>query len=75
MAGYRCPNCGNNLTSYKTDRQSAGEREVVLQWAMCERCSHVALRDWSFSTPEPTVGRKGRHAAGRFEQSASRGTG
>ena len=43
-----CPNCGNRLVSHRTDRQTVGQREVVLQWNICQRCRHVALREWSF---------------------------
>jgi endogenous inhibitor of DNA gyrase (YacG/DUF329 family) len=46
-----CPNCGYRLVSYRTDRQAAGRREVVLKWSLCPRCRHVALESWSFGEP------------------------
>ena len=43
-----CPNCGDRLTSHRTDRQVVSrQREVLLFWFICESCSHVALREWS----------------------------
>jgi C4-type Zn-finger protein len=50
----QCPNCGRRLVSYRTDRQSVRERDVILRWAICVHCRHVALETWSFaeSTPE-----------------------
>lgn len=44
-----CPNCGRHLVDYRTDRQSAGRREVELRWSICEHCRHVALDSWSFA--------------------------
>ena len=46
-----CPNCGYPLISYRTDRQPAGRREVILKWSLCTRCRHVALQSWSFGDP------------------------
>lgn len=44
----RCPNCGETLSSYRTDRQAVGQREAVLEWTICPGCRHVALDHWSF---------------------------
>lgn len=52
MEEMQCPNCGHGLKGHKTERQSAGDRDVILQWVMCENCSHVALRNWTFSARE-----------------------
>lgn len=43
-----CPNCGDRLVAYRRDRQSAGQARVLLQWAICEGCQHVALLEWQF---------------------------
>lgn len=43
----QCPNCTGKLVYFRTDHQTAGDREVVLQWSMCNRCRHVALQNWS----------------------------
>ncbi len=43
-----CPNCGDRLINHRTDRQVVStQREVLLSWFICVRCSHVALREWS----------------------------
>jgi len=44
----KCPNCGHQLVSHRTDRQAMGNRDVVMQWNICTRCRHVALGQWSF---------------------------
>ena len=51
-----CPNCGDRLISHRTDRQVVSkQREVLLCWFICVRCSHVALREWSVEEqPAPT---------------------
>jgi hypothetical protein len=41
-----CPNCGDELVDYRTDRQSTGGREVILSWTMCSGCRHVGLKKW-----------------------------
>ncbi|MDQ2744490.1 MAG: hypothetical protein M3Z66_19660 [Chloroflexota bacterium] len=46
-----CPNCGNRLRTDRAVRQTAGAREVVLQWLICESCRHVMLAHWSFVEP------------------------
>lgn len=48
-----CPNCGCTLVNYRTDRQSAGRREVLLRWNICTRCHHVSLQHWAFTDPIP----------------------
>jgi hypothetical protein len=47
-----CPNCGDQLVDFRTDRQSTGGREVILSWTMCSRCRHVALKKWMVAHPE-----------------------
>lgn len=46
-----CPNCGHDLVSHRTDRQSVGEQEVVLRWTICPQCSHVGLGHWFVVDP------------------------
>lgn len=47
-----CPNCGDDLLDYRTDRQSTGGREVILSWTMCTGCRHVGLKKWMVAHPE-----------------------
>jgi hypothetical protein len=42
----RCPNCGGELATYRTIRQTAGRREATLYWSICLECRHVALQKW-----------------------------
>jgi hypothetical protein len=49
MDGDHCPNCGDRLVDYRTDRQSAGTRDVLLSWIICVGCRHVGLKQWSFA--------------------------
>ena len=49
MGEMFCPNCGHHLVAYRTERQSAGHRDVVLQWMICTHCRHVALEKWSWN--------------------------
>lgn len=49
MAEMICPNCGHHLVGYRTERQSAGRREIDLHWMICEHCRHVGLKQWSFA--------------------------
>lgn len=49
MSETTCPNCGRVLVNYRTDRQSAGRREVELKWTICAHCRHVALDSWAFA--------------------------
>lgn len=44
-----CPNCGGRLANYRTQRQTAGQRQAILRWSICVRCQHVALQDWSMT--------------------------
>ena len=48
-----CPNCGCTLVNYRTDRQPAGHREVLLQWNICVHCHHVSLQHWAFTDRIP----------------------
>lgn len=43
-----CPNCGEELVRFRTDRQMSGTQEVEMEWAICEGCRHVALSNWQF---------------------------
>lgn len=47
-----CPNCGDQLVDYRTDRQSTGGREVILSWMICSTCRHVGLKKWMIAHPE-----------------------
>lgn len=42
-----CPNCGHQLVGYRTERQSGGRRDFLLEWSICTNCQHVALQQWS----------------------------
>lgn len=46
MKNADCPNCGHGLVDYRTDRQSTGGREVILNWMICVACRHVGLKKW-----------------------------
>lgn len=64
MNDNQCPNCGGNLEKYRTDHQIAGTQEATLEWAMCDTCSHVALRNWTFDRgpiPSATIPRRVYH--------------
>lgn len=50
--GDDCPNCGGQLVDYRTDRQSTGGREVLLNWTICTSCRHVGLRTWMIAHAE-----------------------
>ena len=43
-----CPNCGYALQGLRQQRQQAGTNEVVLYWAICAQCRHVALHQWAY---------------------------
>lgn len=61
-----CPNCGETLESFRTDRQAAGEREVILYWMICPACRHVALDHWELDKEAVSGGdRAGLHSARR----------
>lgn len=65
-----CPNCGDQLVDYRTDRQSTGGREAILTWMICSRCRHVGLKKWMIvhaenPKPQPRAG----HAADDTPQS------
>lgn len=49
MTEMKCPNCGQHLVGHRNDRQTAGDRQVLLHWMICTSCRHVALRDWTFA--------------------------
>jgi hypothetical protein len=46
-----CPNCGYALKGLRQQRQQVGANEVVLYWAVCARCRHVALYQWAYVEP------------------------
>lgn len=45
----RCPNCGNELTRYRTDKQMARSGEMIMFWDICPRCRHIALEHWEYA--------------------------
>ncbi len=49
MTELYCPNCGHRLDAPRTDRQPAGRRDVLLEWAMCGACQHVRLVSWELT--------------------------
>ena len=51
-----CPNCGHLLTKFRTDRRTTRHRAVELEWLICPRCRHVALKSWSFVKEAVTSG-------------------
>ena len=54
-----CPNCDGRLTHFRTDRQIAGSREVIMHWSICIRCRHVALDNWHFNDVASAASRSG----------------
>ncbi len=44
-----CPNCGGSMVMLRRDRQSTGQRDVVLEWMVCVACRHVRLDHWAFA--------------------------
>lgn len=62
MDEMTCPNCGHHLTAYQRDQQTAGAREVWLEWNICRECRHVALRNWSFAEEPQSVVSEARTA-------------
>lgn len=61
MGEMFCPNCGHHLEAYRTERQSAGRRDVVLQWMICRYCRHVALKTWTFIDDRESKRGEGSH--------------
>jgi hypothetical protein len=58
-----CPNCGDRLVDYRTDRQLTGGREVILNWTICCGCRHVGLKSWMVAhTANPTPRPQARRA-------------
>jgi hypothetical protein len=51
-----CPNCGQCMTRYRTDRTPVGEREIELQWSICPSCRHVRLDQWDWVDVPATRG-------------------
>jgi len=79
MAEAVCPNCGHPFVEFWIERQAAGRREVVLEWAMCTHCRHVGLRQWNFADgplPNPKTSeqqpQKAEHKPLRADRSSRR---
>lgn len=69
-----CPNCGDQVVDYRTDRQTTSGREVILSWTICIACSHVGLKKWMVVHPENSNRR--RHVeTPNDQQSRARGLG
>lgn len=51
--GARCPNCGSELTRYRTDKQMARRGEMIMFWDICTRCRHIALEHWDYAARWP----------------------
>lgn len=51
-----CPDCGHDLVTFRTERQQTRHRLVELQWSICLRCRHVALKNWSVLAELTTAG-------------------
>lgn len=67
-----CPNCGDQLVDYRTDRQSTGGREVVLSWSICSRCRHVGLKKWMLAHAEnPNLERQAEQTADDFPRTGT----
>lgn len=64
--GVECPNCGYTLVNYRTERQMAGSREVMLCWHICSRCRHVSLQHWEFTETERVPAGMAGAMNGRF---------
>ena len=72
----RCPNCADRLVDYRTDRQSAGGREVILSWTICTGCRHVGLKKWMVAHPENASHRRlSRNATDDRPRARTSGTG
>ena len=44
-----CPNCGRPFGRTRLQRQVVGGRGVILVWAICSHCHHVALESWEWA--------------------------